>query len=174
MAGHKKKDSRDPWERQTGEEGKAWYLFVEYRDADPWDRSLSKLAEKHDFPIENIKRMAQNRSWKKRAQAWDDKIDQRKRRGTLVAVEKMKERQKTLGVNMQKIGGIELNKLAKIIQENPSDPKLSAKMIVKIIQEGANLERLNMDEPTSINKEKGELKIVWEEQHADSDTDSDS
>ena len=170
MAG-KRKFRKPLWERLPGENEKQWKLFVTYRDDEGLERSIAKVADSFGLTYTHTKKLAIKKDWRARAEAWDTDLDKRRLWRQRWAAQKAEKRQMLLGENLQKIAGAELMKLAKQVQES-DDAVLNAKEIATLLKLGVEVERLNIDAPTSITKETGSLKVTWEEK-PDKDKDKD-
>ena len=96
-----------------------------------------------------------------RAAAWDVEKDRRVQEIELNELEKMKLRQVQLGMGMQHAGMLELQawskKIARIDKAAETagfvrEPVLPTKDLVRLIEVGATLERVNRGEPTTIGR----------------------
>jgi hypothetical protein len=147
------KIERKPYERKRNETDREWRLFVIYRDLDDFDRTLEKAAEYAGADVEELELLYKKRGWRKRIDSWTVVQDRARRRATLKQIEAARERQILLGVNLQKVGGAALQKLADMLRQEP-DATISTANVIKLIREGAALERVNLGEPETIIEER--------------------
>ena len=138
------------WEKRKTETMRAFDAFVLYRDMGPRRTLLlvSKEIKKHPRQCEQ---WSAKHAWIKRAEAWDGEQDRVGRLAELKEIEKMRKRQTQLALSMQNLGALNLKKLliqAEKAKKNgdPLDPDI----VIKLIKEGAALERLNRGEPNEI------------------------
>jgi hypothetical protein len=74
----------EPWERQDGESARAYDLFRRYRDLPPRERSLARLVSDVGGAAKgrrrgDVERLSARHEWVRRAGAWDDELDRRRR-----------------------------------------------------------------------------------------------
>lgn len=147
---------RDPWEQQPQESTHAYTLFKYYRDAEPNDRSLAAVGEKHfgtrstvtAFPINT---WASYWRWRERALAYDRYVEGKMRE----ALENMRVRScvetATLGRELRLKAAEALEGLKSVIYEVHRLPDgttkrvlrsaLSPTAIAKLAEVGTKLER---------------------------------
>lgn len=138
-----------PYERRSNETDPAWQAFVVYRDAG-LERSHEKVARALGKSTQLIGRWSRAHQWVKRVRAWDVEIDRRKRLEDLTAIEKMRRRQIDIATKMQTLGLSELEKLTTNAEALEKENAVPAELILKLIDQGAKLERLNRGEPSDI------------------------
>lgn len=145
-----------PYSKKTNESAEAFEAFAAYRDAGVV-RSLVLVAEKLGKSEQLISRWSSKHNWVKRVHAYDAELDRRKRLVDLTEVERMRKRQIKLALGMQDLGAIELWKMLKEAQEKAEvRGSLDEKTILKLIEQGSKLERLNRGEPGEIVQSAGE------------------
>jgi hypothetical protein len=161
---------RKTFERQPKEPDKAWQAFVIYRDMG-FERSLSKAAKKYKESTEskaklrsiedNMGKLSSEYKWVSRSADWDNELDKRRRRQKVLAIEEMQERHLKLATSMQGLGAIELQKWINKAQEAKASNEitLAIKELKELIDLGIRLERLNRDEPESVNKTKQDVEV---------------
>lgn len=136
------------YEQQPKESAAAFGAFQIYRDMGP-DRTMAAVVKATGKSMTTIKRYNDNNFWVPRAKAWDARADSERRSSTLNAIKEMRERQIKLAREIQEIAAEQLRRTAKKYQDKPSkimDPKI----ILKMVQVGTELERLNHGEPNEI------------------------
>lgn len=67
------------WQRQPGESSKAFAAFVRYREMGP-DRTHRKVGLEMGRSIQNIDQLSTKYKWTTRIKAWDDYLDELKRK----------------------------------------------------------------------------------------------
>jgi hypothetical protein len=134
----------EPWERQIGESRQAFQAFAIYRDMGP-ARSLQKVAQQLSKSLALMKRWSEKWSWVARAAAWDAELDRKTREAQEKARAEMAERHAQEAMMLQK-KGLELLK-----QLDPNSASWNE--AIKLVTEGAKLERLVRGEPTEISKQ---------------------
>ena len=70
-----RKKPAEPWERQPGENAKAFDAFCCYRDMPPSIRSIRRVVEQKEASERTIKDWKKKYDWDHRAGAWDDELD---------------------------------------------------------------------------------------------------
>lgn len=84
-----------PWERQPGETSKAYAAFCRYRDMDPGKRSLAAVSSqgkkcgKGGKPSTVIAELSAKHDWVARAAAYDDHMDEIRRKASEDALAEM-------------------------------------------------------------------------------------
>ena len=141
-----------PQSRQPDESAKAFEAFVIYRDmgaARTTKAVAAQLEKAHGF----VGRWCTTHHWVRRAHAHDAELDRRKRISELREVEAMRKRQVKIALTMQNLGLIELEKmLAEATRRKKKRGSLDERTILKLIDQGAKLERLNRGEPGEITE----------------------
>lgn len=139
-----------PYERLKTDSDRGWAAFQIYRDLPPEERLLQTVADRMGVSISMANQWSAKGRWAVRAKAWDAAVDTRRRNVELKAVEDMRRRQMQLALSMQNLGGMELRKLLIQAQKEQKISTVSAELILKLIDQGAKLERLNRGEPGEI------------------------
>lgn len=152
----KKPITGEPWAKQAGESAAAWQAFVRYRDMGA-GRSTAKVAQALGKSKALMDRWCNRWSWVARAEAWDEELDRQRRDVQARAVREMAERQAKAGMVLQARGLEGLKFL--------SSDKLSAADAVRLVMEGAKLERLARGEPGEPAQEDGDPALVKVETH---------
>lgn len=141
--------ARRPYERRDDESDQAFAAFVMYRDLG-LERSQRKVAAALNKSETLMGRWAAAHKWRKRTLAYDMEVDRRKRVGDLKGVEDMRRRQIKLGTDLQELGGIELRKMLNEAKKRGTAETLEQGLVMKLIDLGSRLERLNRGEPGEI------------------------
>lgn len=143
----------EPWERQPEETNKSWNAFRLYRDMEPSERSLAKIAAKLGFKYPTqTETWSRKNDWVSRAGQYDCHIDGLKRaqreRERLAA----SERRIQIAKNMQLVGGSKIQEIGKAIQDAIKEgkplPEISLKDAALLIDAGVKIERLECGEST--------------------------
>lgn len=140
----------DQWQRQDDETSEAFEAFVEYRDMHA--RSTRKVAEVLDKELSQISGWSAKHRWVKRCQLWDNELDRRVTNGLAAELLAMKRQQLKLALEMQSAAGTALEKLREDLKDPDKKGRISPDNIVRMVDIGCRLERLNRDEPESITK----------------------
>jgi len=145
------------YEQLHDETSLAWGAFVVFRDLGP-KRTFTKVAEVMGTTSHSVGQWAKKYRWKRRVAVWEAEKDRITRETELHSIAEMKRRQIKTAIAMQAIAGNELAKLANLSGQDPEMLMLSVTEILKLIDKGASLERLNRGEPgeivqTNTNKE---------------------
>ncbi|MGB9858672.1 MAG: hypothetical protein ACPLQP_01910 [Moorellaceae bacterium] len=140
------------FERLPGETTKAWAAFQVYRDLGP-QRSLGKVREalgKSTGYMRVLEEWASKYQWVKRAAAYDDYLERKKREAQEKAVVKMAERQAKIALGFQE----------KIAQRLASlDPQeLSPGDLARWFEVAVKVERLARGVPTETYRAEVETK----------------
>lgn len=144
---------RMAWERRDGETAKAWYAFRLYRDMNPSERTLAKVAEKCGYADNSlVERWSRKCSWVSRALAYDEFVDNQNRVRRERERSAASDRRIQIARNMQLVGGAAVQELGKKIQDalkegNPI-PKMTMKDAALLINAGVQIERLESGEST--------------------------
>lgn len=147
-------EERDPWERQKGEGAKAFQAFVVFRDIDPEERSVRAVAKKLGKGKWLLQRWCARWHWRERAAEYDNYLDKLKRRKLEKEVESMRERQLGQARALQ-ARGLEILKAKMPEGGSYSDA-------VRLVIEGAKLERLNLGVETEIVRQEREVAPIVE------------
>jgi len=145
-----------PWERSEKDTDKEWAAFIIFRDLLPEERCLPPVAKAIGKSVSLVTMWSSKYRWFSRVRAWDGYLDSRKREAELKALMKMHERQIQLALGLQSVGGAELQKLIAQVQESGKVSLMQAETVLKFIEQGTKLERLNRGEPGEIIQNKME------------------
>ena len=147
-----KTNTPKPWERQEGETPKPYEAFCIYRDmkTDDQERSLREVANRLKKSLTLIGRWSSKYSWVERVAAWDDEQERIEReiaqKEQAKAIREMRKRQAQAGYALQLKATKALGKLP-IDQMSPQD-------IVKMMAEGAKLERIGRGDVGEVVEER--------------------
>jgi hypothetical protein len=145
-----------PYSKRKDETPEAFEAFATYRDMGT-GRSLIAVSEKLCKSEPLIARWSKRHGWVKRVHAYDAELDRRKRLVDLREIEKMRRRQTQTALAMQDLGNIELWKMLNEARASQTERgSLDEKTILKLIEKGTTLERLNRGEPGEITQSTGE------------------
>lgn len=134
------------WQRQSDESSCAFDAFVLYRDMP--QRSNRQVGETLKKNKSQIDLWSSKHAWVARCRAWDNELDKRVRHVQVQEIKAMKRRQIRMAVEMQSVAGAALKSLTEKLndQAGPKSP-VSPDHIVRLVDIGSRLERLNRDEP---------------------------
>ena len=140
------------WNRQENESTRAFEAFAAYRDLKP--RSLARLAEALNKHQSKLAEWSSKHNWVSRAAAWDIYVDKHSQVAIVGAIQKMKEEQIKIALRLQSAADDSLQSLQAKLDDIENNPRaaLTPDQIVKFAEAGAKLERLNRDEPDSIQQ----------------------
>lgn len=140
------------WNRQESESPEAFAAFVTYRDMFP--RALSKTALAFSKSETLMERWSSKHDWVSRSSAWDSELDKRAQIVAADAVKRMKAEQLVLALDLQSASKKSLTDLLRKLDDLENNPNacLTPRYIVQFAEVGAKLERLNRDEPDSIQQ----------------------
>ena len=122
-------------------------------------RSQRRVASTIGCGQRTVNQWAADWGWGPRAAAWDAELDRRLRMKEISELEKMKARQIQLGIVMQTGAALELEALVRHIQEADKasvrtggvrKPVVAVRDMIRLVAEGAKLERLCRDQPDAI------------------------
>lgn len=137
-----------PYDRQAEETDSTFEGFQAYRDMG-LGRSLAKVASMLGKSTPLMERWSSANRWVKRAAAWDTYVDMRTRNAELRELEKMRARQIRIACDLQSFGDTELQKhraQAKKLKKATLKPD----ELLRMVKEGAIMERVNRGEPGEI------------------------
>lgn len=146
-----------PWERQAEETLSAFEAFVIFRDMPT--RSAAGVAVILGRNERSVKKQAVEHNWDGRALAWDNELDRRIQSAEVQALQEMRRRQIQVAVGMQTAAALELQALVRQVEQREANakaagvtraPLLGVRELVRLIEAGAKLERVNRGEPDSI------------------------
>ena len=131
------------WERQKNESSKAYAAFCIYRDLGV-ERSLEKVAQNRGKPGSKswLNTWSTKYHWVERAQAYDDYLEQEKRKEQEKAILEMVERHTKEAMALQQ------KALERLKSLDPNE--LSTRDVLNYLMEAMKLERLSRGEPTEI------------------------
>ena len=141
------------WERQPNERSKAYAAFCIYRDMGT-DRSIEKVYEERSKrgPLSRLKKWSAEHNWVKRAEAYDDYMEGKKREKKEKEILEMADRHVKLAKAFQQ-------KIAQALQQ--IDPaQLSPSDMAKWLDVATKLERLSIGEPIEIGKQEVQGQVT--------------
>lgn len=139
-----------PWERQDNESSPAFEAFALYRDTHP--RSLRKVSEMLKKSKSLIGGWSKTYTWGERCRQWDNELDAVSQQTQIDEVKEMKRRQIKMAVHMQELAHKAFKLLEAALESKNGKSVISADNSVRMADIGAKLERLNRDEPSSIER----------------------
>ena len=146
-----------PWERQPEEPVTAFEAFVIYRDME--NRTLSGVGQILHKAGTAVERMSSKFQWVERARQWDNELDRRLREVDISEAKKMVKRQIGLAQAVQNVAAMEITALIKRIEAVETQakmtgqqrvPLITARDMVRLVDSGTKLERLNRGMPDDI------------------------
>jgi hypothetical protein len=143
------------WDRQIDEGAQAYAAFVTYR-GDRLDRSLSAVRRKHGKNRSVIERWSKEWDWVARCRAFDVFEEKRIRDEESRALADMRRRHIEEALAVQALGGLGLNKLLAKERRNPDEITLTPDQVLKLIEIGTRVERLNRGEPDTVVEQREE------------------
>jgi hypothetical protein len=149
---------RQPWDRLPEETSKAYQAFTIYCSMPPNNRSIVKALEKAAKKPSNRGhwiRWSGHYSWVKRALAHDEFAEKERLAAADTARREMYERQARAGSFMAGIG-------VQALQGLQTAPPTKTDDIVKLVVEGAKLERLARGEPGDTTEVRGQMTFIDE------------
>lgn len=170
------------WERNEEESEKAFVAFRAYRDMGIGKRSINRAAQEilqTDYSEHQAKAWrawSSKYGWVKRVRAWDAELDRERLEKEKVELEEMRQRHLTEARGLQSLGISGLAKLQRKIRENP-DYEMSAGLVMQLMVQGSNMERLARGEPTEIAKSLGVKQVIelrWQDDDPATDPDPDA
>ena len=131
------------FERLPDESSKAYQAFCEYRDMGA-DRSIRKLAQARGKPTSTkwLCHWSAKHNWVERARAYDDYLEQEKRKEQEKAILEMVERHAKEAMALQQ------KALERLKSLDPNE--LSTRDVLNYLMEAMKLERLSRGEPTEV------------------------
>jgi len=144
-----------PYEKRESESAEAFQAFAAYRDMGA-DRSHAKVAAQLGKAIQLMARWGTAHQWRKRCHAYDREMDRREQVGKLKGVEDMRRRQTRLALMLQDVGHLELKKMLADAKQHAKAGTLEQGLVMKLIDLGTKLERLNRGEPGEIIQNTGD------------------
>lgn len=140
-----RKNTTEPWERQTGESTRAYEAFCVYRDMGA-GRSLSKTWQSLGKSKGTITPWSSKYDWPQRAAAWDAEQDRIARQEQINEIKKMRKRHADLATAM-------LVKAAKALQRIPED-EVKASDVSRLVETASKLERISRGDVGDVVEER--------------------
>lgn len=169
----------NPWDRAPDETPPAWEAFTTYRDLGPGQRSTAKVAQDLGKTKTLMDGWSARHRWVERARAFDAWVDLRAQEALARRAVERKERQATLGRNLQAVASLPAQELARRIKAGTLDlAAMKATDLVKLqaaltpaAKVGADLENLAADDVTDrtavrVDPHLERLRRIVEEQAA--------
>lgn len=139
-----------PYSKKTDETPEAFEAFAAYRDSGT-GRSIRAVGETLGKSEALMSRWSSRHNWVKRAHAFDAERDRRQRLVDLGEADKMRRRHIKIALDLQDLGIGELRKmLAESKRLKKKRGTLDDGLILKVLDAGTKLERLNRGEPGEI------------------------
>jgi hypothetical protein len=138
------------WDQQAKESGRAFSVFIAYRDQG-LRRSCNSVAAHLKMSHSSVLELSKRHNWQERVKAWDAYVDKENQVDQIAAVKLMKQRQIALALKAQRAAEKGLKILIKQLSPD-SDGKISPyatkpEGLSRLLDAGCRLERLNRDEP---------------------------
>lgn len=143
-----------PYSKRIDESTEAFEAFACYRDMGT-GRSHAAVAYELSKSENLINRWSKKYNWVKRVHAYDAELDRRKRLVDLREIEKMRRRQTKTALAMQDLGNIELWRLLQKAKKGQKKGVVDIAHVIKLLEKGTTLERLNRGEPSEITQNLG-------------------
>lgn len=145
-------DAEHPWERQPWDSELGWSLFGDYLML-PAPRKLRDIAKRSGYPETFLRDLARQAYWPERAAFWDEHLSDLRTKTIERIVEETAEeaarRQLTLTRTMQRLAGMEFEKLFSLASREGEAPGiLTPREAIRLADRGIILERLVMGEAT--------------------------
>ncbi len=139
-----------PYSKKKDESPEAFEAFAAYRDSGT-GRSIRAVGESLGKSEALMSRWSSRHKWVKRAHAFDAERDRRQRLVDLGEADKMRRRHIRIALDLQDLGISELGKmLAEAKRLKKKRGSLDDAFILKALEAGTKLERLNRGEPGEI------------------------
>lgn len=152
-----------PYERQPKESDPAWQAFKVYRDFSLETRTLFNVAKALGKSETLIGGWSVTWRWRERVNAWDREKNAAARNVELDEIAEMRKRHLKIASTMQGLGALELGKILKRARDG-KDVTLTAEQMLKLVDTGIKLERLNRDQPGEINEVRTEIADMTDAQ----------
>ncbi len=149
-----------PYEQQPDEGAEAFAAFAVYRDMGP-ERTQDKTANSVLKHVSLMRKWSSRHKWAPRVRAWDLEVDRRKRIGDLRGIERMRERQVASAMKAQDIANKELDKMLADAENRQKVGTLDPGDVIKLLEMGTKLERLNRGEPGEIIQTTGDDAVDY-------------
>lgn len=152
----------EEWERQPFESMRAYSYFCLYRDAEPLERSVKKVAQKVARSVRMMWDLSSKWDWLRRAEAYDLHMQRLKLAAQEKARLEMAERQAKEGTTLQNIAMGGLKNLLDEKGQVRKDVEMTPSVIARLLEVGVKIERLARGEPTEnvTADHSGEVKVV--------------
>jgi hypothetical protein len=142
-----------PWQQQPNESIKAFQAFVTYRNLEPQERSLQRVASELAKSLPIIKRWSAAWDWLERAASWDDFQELRRLEARIAAKQRMDERHlKIISEAMKKV-------IQAVQQADPEELARNFSQQITWMSELMRLERMIRGEPESIEERREKLEV---------------
>lgn len=155
-----------PWDRQPGENDRAWAAFVKYRD-DGIERSQARVAKHFGKSIENYGMLSTRWDWVARVSAYEAWRDRQLRMAEIEEAKAMRRRHIEFAMSFQGAAALALNKIIAAEQKPlrdangqvvygedgkplPGPLTLKPSEVKELADLGLRIERLNRGEPGEI------------------------
>lgn len=148
------------WTRRKGESSKAYGLFCKYRDIGPsrtLEMVIENLTEDHQTSPDSLKQFSRKWDWVRRAEDYDDYLDEQQREKNLESIREMNERQAADAVLIQKEG---LSALQSVYDDSESKAAIETrkKAAASTWEIGVRNERLARGVATERTEQRGRVK----------------
>ena len=157
-------DNREIWEKHPWESDKSFAGFTAYRDLGLY-RTLVSATERLGKTPSYVKVMeawSKKFRWRERVNAYDMHLDKAQRDAEVDELVAMRKRHIQLAVHLQGLGATELQKWLKKAKESKGSVTVTPDQVLKLVEVGVKLERLNRGEATAIVKNDMEIKTPEE------------
>jgi hypothetical protein len=161
-------DERNLWDRQPGESSEAFEAWILYRDMGP-ERKQVRVARGLSKSDQLISKWSANNQWKRRVEAWEIYLDQRRQEEIVLEVIEARKRQLQIGKTLQSKGLAALLALEPVrsiknaqgVVEHTLRIKVSE--LLRLLEVGAQhvqgaLGEVDEDKPTK-------FELIFEERH---------
>jgi len=135
-----------PWHQQEGESEEYYQYFRLYLDQ-PAPRNLKQVAETAKRHYGHIRRCATQQKWKKRARAWDERVELAEDTAILDEVAQTAKAHLSVLRTARHLATENIKKLREKAKDTKK-PTISAKDTIQILKEVISLERLIVGQAT--------------------------
>jgi hypothetical protein len=148
------------WQQLAGESNKAYQAFGVYRDLEPKERSLARVASECTRSVSLIRRWSAQWSWVERAREWDHHQEVHRLEKLIEAKQKMDED------HLKIIRGARSKAIQALADMKPERLATNPSELRRWILDLIRYERLIMGEPetTEVRREKVQIHATIEEQ----------
>ena len=143
----------EPYSKRREESSEAFEAFAIYRDMGA-GRSHAAVAKQLSKSETIIARWSKTHKWVARVHAYDAELDRRRRIVDMREVEKMRRRQIQTALAMQDLANIELTRFLEAAKRRDvaEGEVVDLKYVIKLLEKGTALERVNRGEPGEISQ----------------------